>query len=115
MTANLVSMVATLRARGNCDIVPAAVRANLIQTGYAAVAADTATLVTDGATPTQAHVTTLAADWAILKALIDAQVTAGANSVTLVFDAAVFSDTGKLAIAFKEFLERVKGTGYLTS
>ena len=114
MTANLVSMVATLRPRGNCDIVPAAVRSSLIQTGYAAVATDIATLVTDGASPTQAHVTTLAADWVILKALIDAQVTAGANSAVLVFDSTVFSDTGKLAAAFKEFLERVKGTGYLT-
>lgn len=38
----------------------------------ATVAADVATLVADGATPTQAHVTTLNTDWAALLAQINA-------------------------------------------
>jgi hypothetical protein len=53
-----------------------------ITAAYASIVTDIATLVTDAGSPTQAHVTTLAADWVTLKAVLDALVTGAAAAVT---------------------------------
>lgn len=143
MTVNLVAIKATRRASGAIDVAPgpAPAYADSVKTAtalavtdntnaaYTTVAANIATLVADGATPTQAHVTTLNTNWGTLKALIDTQTTdttaadtkAGADqtgcaaAVVVTFDTVVFSDKGRLQAAFKAIVDAILGTGYLTS
>jgi hypothetical protein len=54
----------------------------VITADYAAVVTDIAQLVTDGGSPTQAHVTTLAADWVTLKAVLDGLVASAAAAAS---------------------------------
>lgn len=78
----------------------------------ATVNTDVATLVADGASPTQAHVNTLNTDWTALKAgtgAIPAQ-----TDVVLSFDAAVVGTKAKLRAAIEALLRIVEGSDNLT-
>ncbi len=60
------AVAAKFNGSGDHDIfhVPDAINGSTTASTQATVAADIATLVADGASPTQAHVTTLNTDWA---------------------------------------------------
>lgn len=115
MTANLVAFKVTVDANGRDSkpATPIPAPANAAVTGYAAVATDVATLVSDGASPTQAHVTTLAADWVILKAILDGNQTGAAGAVVATVDLASVTDWGKLEAAFRYIKKAAIGAGYL--
>ena len=71
-----------LLATAQTDSAAAKAAADAID--YTTFATDLATLVADGASPTQAHVTAVDNDWTTLKALIDAAVSAADTSDTAV-------------------------------
>lgn len=73
------------------------------------VAADVATLVADGATPTQAHVNTLNTDWTALSASIAAGQLGGNSDVVLSFDAATVTTRTKLRRAVQALLTMIEG------
>lgn len=72
-----------------------------------AVDTDVATLVADGAAPTQAHVNTLNTDWTALKAGTGAIPTN--EDVVLSFDASVITTRTKLRNAVQALLLAVEG------
>lgn len=77
------------------------------------VAADVATLVADGASPTQAHVTTLNTDWGTLSPLIAGPgVTNG--DVILSFDGANVTTKNQLRAAVAALLAILDGSSVLT-
>lgn len=88
-----------------------------IVTAAAAVATDVATLVADGATPTQAHVTTLNTDWGTLNTAIAAatgsNVIAGAD-VAVLLDTTAVATHSKLRALIVELLQLLAGNGALT-
>lgn len=53
---------------------------------YTTVAADIATLVADGASPTQGHVNTLNSDWATLKTTLDLSVAVPTAGLKVIID-----------------------------
>lgn len=57
--------------------------ASAIVVSYTTFAADLATLVADGASPTQAHVNAVNSDWTSLKAVIDGVVAKGVAAAAL--------------------------------
>lgn len=72
----------------------------------ATVAADIATLVADGALPTQAHVTTLNSDWGTFLTAETAYrggVGALTANVTLLYDPSAITNMNQLRAALKEF------------
>jgi len=71
---------------------------------FATVTADVATLVADGASPTQAHVTTLNTDYTALAASIN-------GDVTVVWNSAVVTSRNQLRAALIAALKAVEG-GY---
>lgn len=74
---------------------------------YTSVAADIATLVADGASPTQGHVNTLNSDWSAFKTVQDAFVAAAQTNTaaaTLIFDSSVIN-TGNKARAVARAIE----------
>lgn len=73
-----------------------------------AVAADVATLVADGATPTQAHVTTLAADWATL-------LGGYTGDVVISYDTTKLTTITQLKRVFDMILSVAYGSGNLTA
>lgn len=82
--------------------------ASTTATNKTAVAADVATLVADGATPTQAHVNTLNTDWTALSADIAAgNLSAASVDAVLSFDAAVITTKTKLRRAVQALLAAV--------
>lgn len=121
--AQFKSTVATANGKNEGTAVAAPVDVNTVNTSVAAinyttVAANIATLVADGASPTQAHVTTLNTNWATLKALIDAAVTAAAaaptsqtGGVVAVIDLAAITDWGQLEAAFRSIRHRAIANG----
>lgn len=115
MTANLVAIKVTINSalREVRPATPIPAQQNAAVTGYAAVATDIATLVSDGASPTQAHVTTLAADWAILKAILDGNQTAAAGTVVATIDLTTITDWGMLDKAFRAIRSAAISAGYL--
>ena len=143
MTVALRSLVATIRASGGVTVGAVAnsldsvkVLTAAVVTAYATYVTDAAlfatalaTCVSDGATPTQAHVTaansaytTLAADWATVKAAIDAAdtaqgaaVTAGGHKLTVTFDVTDINTSGALRAAFNEIIEGAAAAGYIRS
>lgn len=77
-----------------------------------AVAADVATLVADGASPTQAHVTTLNTDWGTLLTAINAiNSVATTGDVTVIWNAATITKRNQLRAALKAALKAVEA-GY---
>ena len=81
-----VSVQAKFSASGAHSLQPISDVVNTVMT--ATVAADVATLVADGATPTQAHVNTLNTDWTALLA--------GLGSVPTNADVVLSFDTSKI-------------------
>ena len=71
------------------------------------VAADVATLVADGATPTQAHVTTLNTDWTAFLASATGDVVISVNTTNI-------TTRNQLRAAVAAILRMVEGSGYLT-
>lgn len=78
----------------------------------ATVNTDVATLVADGAIPTQAHVNTLNTDWSALKAGIGA--IPDNTDVVLSFDAAVVKTNTVLRRALRALEKIVEGSAALT-
>ena len=75
---------------------------------YTTVAANIATLVADGATPTQAHVTTLNSNWTTLKGLIDGQT--GANA-TLILDLSAVTNMNQVRSILRALEHALAGAG----
>lgn len=80
----------------------------------AAVAADVATLVADGATPTQAHVTTLNTHWGTLLTAIGAQTAAETGDVYLSIDTAKIVTSNDLKAALDNLLKMAQASGLVT-
>lgn len=81
-----------------------------IASKQATVAANVATLVADGASPTQAHVTTLAASWALLNTAL---ATVSASNLSISFDTSVITSKNALRAALNEALRQVDGSSIL--
>lgn len=79
-----------------------------------AVAADVATLVADGATPTQAHVTTLNTDWGTLNTALAAMVPE-TGDVYVSFDATKITTRRQLREALEQVLIQATGSGTVTA
>lgn len=77
----------------------------------ATVNTDVATLVADGATPTQAHVNTLNTDWGTLKTAIDAMTVANSGDVSVSVDLANVTTKNQLRAAFAELLKMMESSG----
>ena len=76
------------------------------------VAAAVATLVADGASPTQAHVTTLNNAWGLLNTAIgNAATAAAAANVVLDVDTGVVTTQNGIMAALRELMQTVKGSG----
>lgn len=82
------------------------------------VSGDIDTLVADGASPTQAHVTTLEGhfdtlqtDWAAYKAATDAATTA---NVSVTFDKTAITSMNQLKSALNNIMLQIAGSGLLT-
>lgn len=76
------------------------------------VAADVATLVADGATPTQAHVTTLNTDWATFLTAYNsykAGVAALTSHVTLLYDPSQVNTMNKVRAVLRHLELRLAG------
>lgn len=106
------TFVATLYADGVGHAETA--KDNTAAISYTAVAADIATLVADGATPTQAHVTTLNTDWGTLKTQIDAKQAEVSANLVVQFDAATFTSYDKLEEAFRKIVRQARATRQVT-
>src|ERR1019366_6500603 len=104
---------------------PAAPAANYLATlatavDYTTFVSDLATLVADGTTPTQGHVTSVNSDWTTLKAEIDALTTgasgaqtAAGHTVTVTFDVTDFADWGVFNAALRAIGVQAIAAGYL--
>jgi hypothetical protein len=75
-------------------------------TAYSSVASAIATLVADGASPTQAHVTTLNTAWTTLKAALD---THAAADVSLLYNTATVNTTNKGSSALRAIEQQFIG------
>lgn len=75
---------------------------------YTTVAANIATLVADGATPTQGHVTTLNTNWATFKSLVDGQT--GANA-TLILDLSQVTKMNQVRSILRAYEQALAGSG----
>jgi hypothetical protein len=104
----LYAIKATLNGDGSAVAVVAADKITGATAPEATVAADVATLVADGASPTQGHVNTLNTDWTSLKTVIDAQASGALGGVTVIIDLAVITNLNKLdaALAAIKFAAR---------
>lgn len=80
---------------------------------YTTVAANIATLVADGVTPTQAHVTTLNGNWTLLAALIDTAKAQSTTATTVTIDLATITDIGKLNETFRAIKQAALEGGLL--
>ena len=137
----LVSFKAAIQPSGNNDAKQVASTFDGLVSAYAAyVTAEAAyvtqaailatalgVLVADAGSPTQAHVTTantayttLAADyataaaaWVVVKAAIDALVTAAGGAVSVTFDTSKVTNYGILNSAFQAIIRATKETGTL--
>lgn len=83
------------------------------------VAADVATLVADGASPTQAHVTTLNTDWGTLLTAINAYTAASATAiggadVTILFNTSKFTNMNQVRAASNALLRSAAASGMFT-
>lgn len=86
----------------------------------ATVAADIATLVADGATPTQAHVNTLNTDWGTFLTAETAYRAAagtaiGGSNATLLLDTSKFTKLNQVEAAIKSLLQQVRASGRFTA
>jgi hypothetical protein len=81
---------------------------------YTNVAADIATLVADGATPTQAHVTALNGHWTTLKASLDA-IAAETGDVYLSVDTSKIVTTNDLKAALDNLFKMAQSSGLVTA
>lgn len=74
--------------------------------------ADMATLVADGASPTQAHVTAM--NTAFSAFVIPVNILNGANTVSIVFDKTGITTMNQLKSALTNLLQQIAGSGLLT-
>lgn len=90
-------------------------KANIVAADTTDVAAAVADLVADGATPTEAHVTALAAAWAILLAEIDALNGSAADSADLkiVVNTANVTTANKFVALMRALLNAFPGAGII--
>lgn len=87
--------------------------ADVVQTvSSATVDADVATLVADGASPTQGHVNTLNTDWTALKAGLPGVPTTA--DVVISFDASAVGTRSVLRKAVQRLLEAIEGSNALS-
>lgn len=95
------------------SVAPAITNANTANgTLKTDVAAAVAVLVADGASPTQAHVTTLNVAWGLLATAIAAAATgAAAANVVLDIDNTVVTTRNGVKAAVAELLRTVEGSG----
>ena len=88
-------------------------------THAAAVNTDVATLVADGATPTQAHVNTLNTDWTAMKAdmaALQTAITALTADISLYIGSiANVADMNKLRSTLKAIVTTIQGSGLLAA
>lgn len=80
----------------------------------ATVAADIATLVADGASPTQGHVNTLNTDWGTFltaETTFRGGVSALTTNFTLLYDAATVTNMNQVRAALREFERLLAGRG----
>lgn len=128
LAGTIVSDVAAASAAQVAAVAAAATST----TNQATVAANVATLVADGATPTQAHVNTLNTNWAALNTSLNAETALGtavtnalatvtidaasipAGDVTIVFNAATVVSINALKAALDRALQIVRGSSILT-
>lgn len=98
----------------------ATVKADVAAIVYTTVAANIATLVADGASPTQGHVNTLDTNWAALKALIDTAVADAAalpgtgGDVVLQVNAGNVVTKNKLDEILRFMRQQIEGSNLLT-
>lgn len=82
------------------------------------VAANVATLVADGASPTQAHVNTLNTNYGLLNSALTAQTallaTLISGNMVVTIDTAVITSQNALKAAIKELLLSITGSATLT-
>lgn len=78
---------------------PSVTNAATITAAQTLVAADVAVLVADGATPTQAHVTTLNTNWGTLNTALNATGAAASGNVSVSIDTAVILNSRQLKAA----------------
>jgi hypothetical protein len=82
------TIVATVDSQGNINSNEAmnpydiAAGISVITADYATFASDLATLVADGAAPTQGHVNSVNSDWTTLKGILDGLVASAAAAAT---------------------------------
>lgn len=107
---------------GSGDIVALAAAAVAAAPSSATVAADIATLVADGATPTQAHVNTLNTDWGTFLTALTAYEAAvasvnssvGNGDVTVIVNQANVTKTIHLQALLRSILQRIGGLGIVS-
>ena len=79
-----------------------------------AVAAAIAVLVADGASPTQAHVTTLNGAWATLLAAINTSVV-GASDIAVTIDNTQFTTKNQVRVALRHLLYQAENSSAFTA
>lgn len=121
LTATVGSaLTAGVGKTGELLAVAATVKADVAALDYTTVAANIATLVADGASPTQGHVNTLNTNWGTFKALVDTAVTDAATipgtagDVVLQINGATVLTKNKLREILNSFLQQVEGSNLLT-
>jgi hypothetical protein len=95
-----------------------------VSAAEALVVTDVATLVADGASPTQAHVTQLNTDWGTLKTALDAYLAAvtayagtvsgAVGDVTVTVNTANVTNSRQLDSALRHIRERIAGSSLVT-
>lgn len=106
------TLTAVVSASGKAEAVHAVEKVAAID--YTAFAAALAVCVADGASPTQAHVTTTNGAWATLKALIDAATGQVSANLVVTVDKANIGTISKLRAAFNDLLRAAEGSGQFT-
>ena len=96
--------------RGDADPVPS-VSASQYTTDRTAFETALATLVADGATPTQAHVTAVNNAYTTLKADLNAGGTPAVQDLVVSVDLSKFATISKIQIAFNQILVAMAGAG----
>lgn len=102
---------ATVRASGGSQVgaVSDVLNASGTATAQAAVASAVATLVADGASPTQAHVTALNSAWSTLNSDIAAGSLAQAGDVVVSFNATTVKSVTELRRVLLKAVEMAEG------
>jgi hypothetical protein len=110
-----IGLTATVYSNGACPTTGNVSDPTAGLPATATVAANIATLVADGATPTQAHVTTLNTNWGTFLTAFNAYAAAylGANA-TLLIDATAITTMNQLKAALAALLRQAAASTTLT-